>query len=71
MLFNRFLQVDIDPETLAVDAGFELSQPGDAAFARTWIALLRDRCAPGLAAHHRRARPRPTSPPICWPEPTW
>lgn len=50
VLFNRFMQAGIDPETLQVDAGFELSRPQDAAFARTWIALLRGRVGASLAA---------------------
>jgi len=50
VLFNRFMQAGIDPETLRVDAGFELSRPQDAALARTWIALLRGRVGASLAA---------------------
>jgi dihydroorotate dehydrogenase (fumarate) len=50
VLFNRFMQAGIDPETLGVDAVFELSRPADAAFARTWIALLRGRVNASLAA---------------------
>ena len=50
VLFNRFMQAGIDPETLRVDAGFELSRPQDAALARTWIALLRGRVSASLAA---------------------
>ena len=40
VLFNRFLQPDIDPETLTVTAGFGLSSPAEARLPRTWIALL-------------------------------
>lgn len=50
VLFNRFIQTRINPETLEVDAGFELSRPGDAALARTWIALLHGRTRASLAA---------------------
>lgn len=50
VLFNRFMQAGINPETLEVDAGFELSKPGDAAFARSWIALLHGRARASLAA---------------------
>ena len=50
VLFNRFMQMGIDPETLRVDAAFELSRSADAAFARTWIARLRGRVAASLAA---------------------
>ncbi len=50
VLFNRFMQTGIDPETLSVSAAFELSRPADAAFARTWIARLRGRVDASLAA---------------------
>jgi dihydroorotate dehydrogenase (fumarate) len=50
VLFNRFLQPDIDPETLAVVAGVGLSSPADARLPRTWIALLRGRVRASLAA---------------------
>ena len=50
VLFNRFLQPDIDPETLAVVPGLALSRPVDALLPRTWIALLRGRVRCALAA---------------------
>ena len=50
VLFNRFLQPDIDTETLAVVPGLALSRPVDALLARTWIALLRGRVRCALAA---------------------
>ncbi|HTJ71079.1 MAG TPA: dihydroorotate dehydrogenase-like protein [Actinospica sp.] len=50
VLFNRFMQTGIDPETLNVDATFELSRPADAAFGRSWIARLRRLTAASLAA---------------------
>ncbi len=50
VLFNRFLQPDIDPETLAVTATIDLSNPGEARLARTWIAILRGRIRTALAA---------------------
>jgi dihydroorotate dehydrogenase (fumarate) len=50
VLFNRFLQPDIDPETLAVVSGVGLSNPGEARLPRTWIALLRGRVRAALAA---------------------
>jgi dihydroorotate dehydrogenase (fumarate) len=50
VLFNRFLQPDIDPETLAVVAGVGLSHPAEARLPRTWIALLRGRVRASLAA---------------------
>lgn len=50
VLFNRFLQPDIDPEQLAVLPRVNLSSPADARLARTWIALLRGRVGASLAA---------------------
>jgi dihydroorotate dehydrogenase (fumarate) len=50
VLFNRFLQPDIDTETLAVVPGLALSRPVDALLPRTWIALLRGRVRAALAA---------------------
>jgi dihydroorotate dehydrogenase (fumarate) len=50
VLFNRFLQPDIDPEALAVVPTVALSSPLDAGLPRTWIALLRGRVRAALAA---------------------
>jgi dihydroorotate dehydrogenase (fumarate) len=50
VLFNRFLQPDIDPESLAVSAGFGLSHPDEARLPRAWIALLAGRVRASLAA---------------------
>ncbi len=50
VLFNRFLQPDIDPESLAVVPKVGLSSPIDAGLPRTWIALLRGRVSASLAA---------------------
>ena len=50
VLFNRFLQPDIDPEALAVVADIGLSSPRDARLPRTWIALLHGRLRASLAA---------------------
>jgi dihydroorotate dehydrogenase (fumarate) len=50
VLFNRFLQPDIDAEALAVLPAVALSNPVDAGLARTWIALLRGRVRSALAA---------------------
>jgi dihydroorotate dehydrogenase (fumarate) len=50
VLFNRFLQPDIDPESLAVVPMVGLSRPVDAGLPRTWIALLRGRVRASLAA---------------------
>jgi dihydroorotate dehydrogenase (fumarate) len=50
VLFNRFLQPDIDAETLAVVPGVGLSHPSEARLPRTWIALLHGRVRAALAA---------------------
>jgi dihydroorotate dehydrogenase (fumarate) len=50
VLFNRFLQPDIDPERLVITPGVTLSHPADARLPRTWIALLRGRVRAALAA---------------------
>ena len=50
VLFNRFMQTDIDPETFTVSTGFRLSSPGEAALPRNWIALLRGKVRCSLAA---------------------
>jgi dihydroorotate dehydrogenase (fumarate) len=50
VLFNRFLQPDIDPETLAVVPRVGLSSPAEARLPRTWIALLHGRVRASLAA---------------------
>ena len=49
VLFNRFLQPIIDPETLAVVPSVALSSPVDAVLPQTWIALLRGRVGCALA----------------------
>src|SRR5215469_793371 len=50
VLFNRFMQPDIDPDTLTVTAGFGLSDPAEARLPRAWIALLAGRLRASLAA---------------------
>ncbi len=50
VLFNRFLQPDIDPETLTVVPGVALSSPAEGLLPRTWIALLHRRLRASLAA---------------------
>src|SRR5450755_1920782 len=50
VLFNRFLQPDIDLETLTVVPSVALSSPLDAGLPRTWITLLRGRVRAALAA---------------------
>jgi len=50
VLFNRFLQPDIDPEILAVVSKVELSSRAEARLPRTWISLLHGRVRAALAA---------------------
>jgi dihydroorotate dehydrogenase (fumarate) len=50
VLFNRFLQPDIDPESLTFVPAVGLSHPSEARLPRTWIALLRGRVRASLAA---------------------
>ena len=50
VLFNRFLQPDIDPETLSVVPAVDLSSPAEARLPRTWISILRRRVGCCLAA---------------------
>jgi dihydroorotate dehydrogenase (fumarate) len=57
VLFNRFLQPDVDAETLTVATGIELSTPAEARLPRAWIALLRGRVRASLAATGGVAEP--------------
>jgi dihydroorotate dehydrogenase (fumarate) len=50
VLFNRFLQPDIDAEQIAIVPDVALSSRTDARLPRTWIALLRGRVGASLAA---------------------
>src|SRR5579859_4295165 len=50
VLFNRFLQPDIDPETITVVPAIDLSSPAEARLPRTWITILRSRVHASLAA---------------------
>jgi dihydroorotate dehydrogenase (fumarate) len=50
VLFNRFLQPDIDPEELIVLPRVNLSNPSDGRLPRAWIALLRGSVKASLAA---------------------
>lgn len=49
VLFNRFLQPDVNVETLRTDAAFELSTPHEGRLPRTWIASLRNQTDTSLA----------------------
>jgi dihydroorotate dehydrogenase (fumarate) len=50
VLFNRFMQTDINPDTLTISTGFQLSRPNEATVARSWIARLRGQVSASLAA---------------------
>jgi dihydroorotate dehydrogenase (fumarate) len=50
VLFNRFLQPDVDPEALAIVPRVTLSTPADGRLPRAWIALLRGTVRCSLAA---------------------
>ena len=50
VLFNRFLQPDIDPEELTVVSRLHLSTARESTLPMTWIALLRGRVDVSLAA---------------------
>lgn len=50
VLFNRFLQPDIDLGTLSFQPGFGLSSPSEGRLPRAWIAALRGRVKASLAA---------------------
>jgi dihydroorotate dehydrogenase (fumarate) len=49
VLFNRFMQPDIDLETLTVDPSLHLSSSGELALPLRWIGVLRDRVHASLA----------------------
>ena len=61
VLFNRFLQPDINPEELAFSPTVALSSTADGRLPRTWIALLRGKIRAALAAPEASTAP-PTSP---------
>jgi dihydroorotate dehydrogenase (fumarate) len=50
VLFNRFMQTDINPDALTISTGFKLSSPAEATVARSWIARLRGQVSASLAA---------------------
>jgi len=50
VLFNRFLQPDIDLDRLTVESGVTLSSPVDARLARTWISVLHGHLEASIAA---------------------
>jgi dihydroorotate dehydrogenase (fumarate) len=50
VVFNRFMQTDINPETFTVSSGFKLSIPAEAALPRAWITRLRGHVQASLAA---------------------
>jgi dihydroorotate dehydrogenase (fumarate) len=50
VIFNRFLQPDIDLESLTVAPGLELSHSFESRLPMRWIAILRDQLSISLAA---------------------
>jgi len=50
VLFNRFLQPDVDPDRLSIESKIGLSTPVEGRLPRTWIALLHGRVGCSLAA---------------------
>ena len=50
VLFNRFLQPDVDPELMQVTTRIDLSSPAEARVARTWMAILHHQVEASLAA---------------------
>jgi dihydroorotate dehydrogenase (fumarate) len=50
VLFNRFMQRDIDCEKVTMIANVSLSSPAEARLPRTWISLLHGRVRASLAA---------------------
>lgn len=50
VLFNRFLQPDIDVDRAEISTGVTLSTPSDARLPRTWIAVLHKKVRASLAA---------------------
>jgi len=50
VMFNRFMQTDIDPESFTVSGGFRLSTPAEAALPRAWISRVRGLVRCSLAA---------------------
>ena len=65
VLFNRFMQTDIDPETRTVSTGFKLSSPAEATLSRSWIARLRGQ-ARSRSPRAPAWKPLTMSPPTCW-----
>jgi dihydroorotate dehydrogenase (fumarate) len=57
VLFNRFLQPDIDPEGLTMSSHIGLSEPAEGRLPRAWIALLHGRVSASLAATTGVERP--------------
>jgi dihydroorotate dehydrogenase (fumarate) len=50
VIFNRYMQTDVDAESLSVSAGLSLSSPAEATLPRSWIARLHGRVSASLAA---------------------
>lgn len=50
VLFNRFLQPEINVDRVTIESGVSLSSPAEGRVPRTWIAVLRDKVRASLAA---------------------
>jgi dihydroorotate dehydrogenase (fumarate) len=50
VLFNRFVQPDVDVDALEVTSGLKFSEPDEVRLALRWVAILRDRVTLDLAA---------------------
>jgi dihydroorotate dehydrogenase (fumarate) len=50
VLFNRFLQTDINPDTFTISTGFRLSVPAEASLPRAWMSRLHGLVSCSLAA---------------------
>ena len=51
VLFNRFIQPDVDPESLAVSTAFGLSSQAEGRLSRAWIARLAGHVGASLAGN--------------------
>ncbi|MBL4556846.1 MAG: dihydroorotate dehydrogenase-like protein [Rhodobacteraceae bacterium] len=70
VLFNRFFQPDIDPDTLSVEPSLALSNGFEMRLPLLWIGVLAGRLDASLAAT-TGSRRRATRPNTCWPGRMW
>ena len=69
VLFNRFMQPDIDLETLTVDPALHLSSSAELLLPLRWIGILQDKVHASLAATTGCHTAEDASK-GCWSEPT-